>query len=252
MSPGLNNILPYGDVSSDGIVQVSFTLPVPCGEKARQAAMLLIRNMRLEDASIALMEPIDASFTYFIAYGRVCKALDYASIEVCDEPYNVMKPDNIDEFVRHKFGRKLTVVGACIGSDAHTVGIDAILNIKGYNRHKGLESYRAIRAINMGAQVSCEDLLAASRRENADALLISQIVTHRGIHIKNLTRMMKLLKTDGLKEKLVLIVGGPGITSELARDLGYDAGFGRGTYPEQVASFLVQKLARQNGAQGND
>ena len=252
MSQEPNNVLPYGDAPADGIVQVSFTLPVPSGEKTRHAALLLIRNMGLEDVSIALMEPIDSSFTYFIAYGRVCTAVNYATIEVEEQPYKIMKPDSIDEFIRREFGRKLTVVGACIGSDAHTVGIDAILNMKGYNRHKGLESYREIRIINMGAQVSCEDLLAKTREENADALLISQIVTHKGIHIKNLTKMMKILKAERLKEKLVLIVGGPGITAELARDLGYDAGFGRGTYPEQVASFLVQELARQNGAQGND
>ena len=39
-------------------------------------------------------------------------------------------------------GRKLVVVGACIGTDAHTVGIDAILNIKGFAGEKGLEYYR--------------------------------------------------------------------------------------------------------------
>ena len=37
--------------------------------------------------------------------------------------------------------------------DAHTVGIDAILNVKGHAGEKGLEYYREIRVVNMGAQV---------------------------------------------------------------------------------------------------
>ena len=41
----------------------------------------------------------------------------------------------------------------CIGTDAHTVGIDAILNVKGHAGEKGLEYYREIRVVNLGAQV---------------------------------------------------------------------------------------------------
>ncbi len=43
--------------------------------------------------------------------------------------------------IREKLGRKIVVVGACTGFDAHTVGIDAIMNMKGYNHHFGLERY---------------------------------------------------------------------------------------------------------------
>ena len=249
MNLELKEVLPYGDALGDGFIQLSFTLPVPCGERARKAALLLIENMGLEEVTISLMEQIDFSFTYFIAYGRLRTAVDCAAIEAGEEPCETMRPEDIDRFIRDKFGRKLIVVGACIGSDAHTVGIDAILNMKGYNRHKGLEIYREIRTINMGAQVSCEKLLAKTREEMPDALLISQIVTHKNVHIKNLQKMMKILRAERLKEELVLIVGGPGITSEIARDLGYDAGFGRGTYPEQLASFLIRELARRNGWQ---
>jgi len=45
------------------------------------------------------------------------------------------------------------VVGACTGYDAHTVGIDAIINMKGYAGDKGLEAYPWIDAYNLGAQV---------------------------------------------------------------------------------------------------
>jgi beta-lysine 5,6-aminomutase beta subunit len=33
------------------------------------------------------------------------------------------------------------------------------------------------------------------------------------------------------------------VTNLLATELGYDAGFGRGTLPSDVAAFVVQRLA---------
>ena len=38
-------------------------------------------------------------------------------------------------------------------------GIDAIMNMKGYNHHYGLERYRMIEAHNLGAQVPNERLI---------------------------------------------------------------------------------------------
>jgi beta-lysine 5,6-aminomutase beta subunit len=111
--------------------------------------------------------------------------------------------------------------------------------------HKGLESYPESRAINLGAQVPCEILAARAAEEKADALLVSQVVTQKNAHLTNLTRLIEILEAEGLSEKTVLIVGGPQVTPELAKELGYDAGFGRGTYPEDVASYLVQELAKR-------
>lgn len=49
-------------------------------------------------------------------------------------------------------------LGPGIGTDAHTVGIDAILNIKGFAGEKGLEYYREMTVHNLGAQVLIPDL----------------------------------------------------------------------------------------------
>ena len=85
--------------------------------------------------------------------------------------------------------RRLVVVGGCIGTDAHTVGIDAILNIKGFAGEKGLEYYRELRVVNLGAQVSVPDLVARAQEEKADAVLVSQVVTQRDAHILNTKEM---------------------------------------------------------------
>ena len=44
---------------------------------------------------------------------------------------------------------------------------------------------------------------------------------------------------------MVLVVGGPG-SPTLAIELGYDAGFGPGTRPQDVASYLAQEIARRH------
>jgi beta-lysine 5,6-aminomutase beta subunit len=40
-------------------------------------------------------------------------------------------------------------------------------------------------------------------------------------------------------------VGGPRITHRLAVELGFDAGFGRGSVPSEVASYLAQELLKR-------
>jgi hypothetical protein len=87
--------------------------------------------------------------------------------------------------IRTALGRKLVVVGATVGTDTHTVGIDAILNVKGHAGEKGLEYYREIRVVNLGAQVAMADLVTRAWLERADAVLVSQVVTQRDAHLSN-------------------------------------------------------------------
>jgi beta-lysine 5,6-aminomutase beta subunit len=143
------------------------------------------------------------------------------------------------------------VVGACIGTDAHTVGIDAILNVKGHAGEKGLEYYREIRVVNMGAQVAVPDLIARAMAEHADAVLVSQVVTQRDAHLSN-TREMSAAFNAALGQKTperpLLVVGGPRFDPSAAHDLGVDKIFGRGTTPGEVASYLVHALAKSEEA----
>jgi beta-lysine 5,6-aminomutase beta subunit len=103
-----------------------------------------------------------------------------------------------------------------------------------------------MRAINLGAQVDSEDLVNRALEEKADVILVSQIVTQKNIHLDNLTRLADLLEAEGLRDRVILIVGGPRISHELAKELGYDAGFGTRTYAEDVASFAVHEWIKRN------
>ena len=73
-------------------------------------------------------------------------------------------------------------------------------------------------------------------------MLVSQTVTQKNVHIQNLTELVELLEAEGLRKRFLLIIGGPRITHELAKELGADAGFGPGKYADDVASFFCQEL----------
>jgi beta-lysine 5,6-aminomutase beta subunit len=156
-----------------------------------------------------------------------------------------MDMNETDDYIRENIGRKLVVVGASTGTDAHTVGIDAIMNMKGYAGHYGLERYDMLEAHNLGSQVLNEDFLAKAIELNADALLVSQTVTQKDVHIKNMTELVELMEAEGLRDKMILVCGGPRISHELAKELGYDAGFGMNTYADDVASFIVQEFVKR-------
>jgi beta-lysine 5,6-aminomutase beta subunit len=237
---------PYGDRKDDGRLQLSFTLPVPASGRAKEAARRVCEQLGLTHISIATMEPAGDSFSFFVVYASTPHSVDFSEISVPEVSAPSWSFKEVNAIIRQHLGRKLVVVGACTGTDAHTVGIDAILNMKGYAGDKGLEAYPWIEARNLGAQVDNAVLLSKARELNADAILISQIVTQRDVHQENAQQMIELARKNGMR-KLLFILGGPRIDHKLAREWGYDAGFGPGTKPSQVASFIVQTLLEQKG-----
>jgi beta-lysine 5,6-aminomutase beta subunit len=234
-------VKPYGDTLNDGRVQVSFTLPVALDETAKEGAKRLAAMMGLDEPAVVHSEDMGQGFSFFVVYGQCKYQVDLASLQVAKPDYEVLDKEAINALILQEMGRPMVVIGATIETDAHTVGIDAIMNMKGFNGHKGLESYHQIRAINLGAQVDSEDLVTKAIEEKADVILVSQVVTQKNIHLDNLTKLSDLLEAEGLRDKVILVVGGPRISHELAKELGYDAGFGSKTYAEDVASFAIHE-----------
>src|SRR5690606_314265 len=167
-------IRPYGDTLDDGRVQLSFTLPAPMGEEAKEAARQLALQLGIEGPAVVHSEAMGPGFSFHVLYGRCRHRVDLAGITVSKPAFEVLDKEAINARIRQEMGRKMVVIGACIETDAHTVGIDAIMNMKGYNGHKGLESYAEIRAINLGAQVDSEVLVSRAIEEQADVILVSQ------------------------------------------------------------------------------
>jgi beta-lysine 5,6-aminomutase beta subunit len=225
------------------MVQVSFTLPVPCDKRAEGAALQLAAKMGLDPAMVVHAKQMGEGFTFFVVYGRVNHLVDLSQVVVAERDFPLLSAKDVNTVVKQRLRRKLVVVGACIGTDAHTVGIDAILNVKGIAGEKGLEYYRELRVVNLGAQVAVPELVEAARAEKADAVLVSQVVTQRDAHLHN-TREMSAAFREALpaQARPLLVVGGPRFDELMAGELGVDRIFGRGTTPREVASYLVHAL----------
>jgi len=224
-------------------VQVSFTLPVAHDKRAEGAALQLAASMGLDPAMLVHAKQMGTGFTFFVVYGRVNHLVDLDAVTVVERDYPLLAAKEINSTVRSRLRRKLVVVGACIGTDAHTVGIDAILNVKGVAGEKGLEYYRELRVVNLGAQVTVPELVASARAEKADAVLVSQVVTQKDAHLSNTREMSAAFRESyPTGKRPLLVIGGPRFDETMAGDLGVDRIFGRGTTPREVASYLVHAL----------
>jgi beta-lysine 5,6-aminomutase beta subunit len=238
----LTQIRAYGDSMNDDKVQVSFTLPVKDSEKAIAAAKALTMKMGLKNPSVVYHSSLDKNFTFFVVYGSLIHSIDFTNIKVDTVEIEVMAKKEINEYIEKIFNRKLVVLGASTGSDAHTVGIDAIMNMKGFAGHHGLEEFEMIESYNLGSQVTNEKFVKRAIELEADILLVSQTVTQKNIHVKNLTNLVELLEAEGIRDQVILICGGARISNELAKELGYDAGFGPGAYAEIVATYFIKEM----------
>lgn len=239
-------VRPYGDALNDGVVQVSFTLPVPLCAESVEAARRLAGQMGLKEPSVYHQRELGHGFSFYIVYGKLKHAVDFARIVVPQVTGTLLSFEEVNHRISVGLGRPIRVVGGCTGSDAHTVGIDAIMNMKGYDGEYGLERYPGFTVYNLGSQVPNETLLRRIVELEADAVLVSQVVTQKDVHLHNLAELADMIEARGLRSRLVLVCGGPRVTHEVALELGYDAGFGAGTRPSQVASFIAEEVIRKN------
>ena len=236
-------VRPYGDTTGDGMVQMSFTLPLPHDKRAEGAALQLAKKMGMDPAMVVHAKAMGPDFTFFVVYGAVQHLVDVREVQVVERDYPLLSPKEVNTAIKKGLRRPLVVVGACIGTDAHTVGIDAILNIKGFAGEKGLEYYSEVTVVNLGAQVSVPDLVEASRIAKADAVLVSQVVTQRDAHLHNTREMSAAFREAFARDRRpLLVVGGPRFDEAMTAELGVDRIFSKGTTPGEVASYLVSSL----------
>ncbi|MDJ0868156.1 MAG: D-ornithine 4,5-aminomutase subunit OraE [Myxococcota bacterium] len=224
---------PEVEKAGDGVVQVTLFLPER-PELGRAAALELARRMGLREPEVIharVMHPAEGSV--FEVKGVLAEAVELAGLSL-PAPEQPLSHAEIESFVRP---RDLHVVAATVGEDEHSVGIQEVLDIK----HGGIERY-GFRSHYLGTSVAPGALLDAATRHRARVVLVSTIVTHGDVHRRSMRALDALARERGLRERLVLVAGGTQVTDAVARESGMDAGFGRGTTGQQLASFLVRRL----------
>jgi D-ornithine 4,5-aminomutase subunit beta len=234
---------PEVEKHGDGVVCVTIFVPasLPVAEAAVLAMATRMGLQNPEVISRRLLHPAEGSV--FEVKGVLNVAIRIDDLPVPSQK-ELLTDAEIEAWVRP---RHIHVVAATVGEDEHSVGIREILDIK----HGGIEKY-GFRCHFLGTSVPLQRILNVAAQTDARAVLISTIVTHADVHKQHMRGLYELARRRGLRERLVLIAGGTQVNDELARACGLDAGFGRGTTGQDVASFLARTLRAKKLEEDDD
>jgi D-ornithine 4,5-aminomutase subunit beta len=232
-----NIIKPEVEWAGDGVLVVDVTLPTSI-RYAEAAALEIAKHMNLLDAEVIHREVLqDAEATRIQVKGRLDIEIDLTKLTLPKEP-DLLSDAEIREFIAEN---PMTIIAGTVGEDEHSVGLREIIDIK----HGGIEKY-GINCIYLGTSVPITKLVDAAIEANADAILMSTIISHDDVHYKNMKKTHEYAVEKGVRDKLIIIAGGTQVTPEIAEKNGVDGGFGRGTKGHHVASFLVKKRIELN------
>lgn len=224
-------IKPEVEWAGDGWVNTTLFLPVD-ERTAEVAALEIAKKMGLKNPEVIHKQRMHPSEgTLLEVKGQIEFTIDPKTL-VIPEPVETLHDDDIRANIKAK---SMRIVAATVGEDEHSVGMREVIDIK----HGGLEKF-GISCTYLGTSVPIEKVVNAAIETNAEAILISTIITHNDIHRTNMRKLHDLCVEKGIRDKVALVAGGTQVTNDIAVDSGMDAGFGRGTKGHHVASFLVK------------
>lgn len=231
-------IKPEVEWAGDGWVNTTLFLPVD-ERTAEVAALEIAKKMGLKNPEVIHKQRMHPSEgTLLEVKGQIEFTIDPKTL-VIPEPVELLHDDDIRANIK---ARPMRVVAATVGEDEHSVGMREIIDIK----HGGLEKF-GIACTYLGTSVPIEKVVNAAIEVDAEAILISTVITHNDIHRTNMKKLHDLCVEKGIRDRIALVAGGTQVTNDIAVDMGMDAGFGRGTKGYHVASFLVKnRMAKGN------
>ena len=166
-----------------------------------------------------------------MVYGRVNHLVDPSEVVVVEREFPLLTPKEVNPAISARCGAGWWSSAPASAPTPTRSGIDAILNIKGFAGEKGLEYYRELKVVNLGAQVAVPELVEQALTEKADAVLVSQVVTQRDAHLHN----TRELSAAFARRSRPSAAAARGRRTALRRgdggELGVDRVFGRGTTP---------------------
>ena len=217
----------------DGWVNVTMFIPEE-ETIAEYAALEIAKKMNLNKPEVIhkeVMQPAEG--TLCEVKGQIDFSVDKNELEI-PEKEEALPFDEIRGYVDEN---PISVVAATVGKDEHSVGMREIIDIK----HGGIEKY-GIDVTYLGTSVPISKVVDAAIETNADAILISTIISHNEVHRTNMKKLNDLCVEKGIRDKVILIAGGTQVNNDMAVKAGLDAGYGRGTHGDDVATFLVKTL----------
>ena len=228
-----NIIKPEVEWLADGTVVLDVTLPTSV-KYAEAAGLKIAENMNLLEAEVIHKEILHmAEATRIQIKGKVDFDIKLDELELPEEP-DLLTDQEIKDFIKD---HPMKIVAGTVGEDEHSVGLREIIDIK----HGGIEKY-GIECIYLGTSVPITKLVDAAIEADADAILMSTIISHDEVHYKNMKKTHEYAIEKGIRDKILILAGGTQVTPDIARKQGVDQGFTRGTKGIHVASFLVKNI----------
>lgn len=230
-------LMPEMEWQGDGLVLV--TLFLPCDERtARVAALECGKKMALSECEVIHSEVMHPAEGCRIEMkGRLDIRIDTSKLEIPPPP-DIMKEEEIRRQVKEK---PMKLVAGTIGEDEHSVGLREIIDIK----HGGIEGF-GFNCRYLGTSVPPEKMVDAAIESDAEAILISAIISHDDIHYRNMEKVHQLCIEKGVRDRLLLLAGGTQVQADKALEQGMDAGFGRGSCGQEVATALLKLRKRHD------
>jgi methylmalonyl-CoA mutase cobalamin-binding subunit len=87
--------------------------------------------------------------------------------------------------------------------------------------------------------LSVEEVVSRARRLQPDFIMVSRTISYDTPEL--LAKFADMCDAAGLRSRAKLVVGGMSIRKEMAQELGFDAGFGPETTPQEVADYVEGK-----------
>ena len=103
-------VRPYGDTTGDGMIQVSFTLPLPHDKRAEGAALQLAKKMGMDPALVVHAKPIGPDFTFFVVYGSSNHLVDLGQVHVQEREFPLLSPKEVSLAIKRGLRRRLVAL----------------------------------------------------------------------------------------------------------------------------------------------
>ena len=172
-------------------------------EMVREA---LDRGVRAEEIISVLSEGMDVVGEKFEVGEYFVTSLIIAG-ETMREALEVLEPFLSDE----GGGRRDKIVVATVAGDVHDIG---------KNIFTTLMDTAGFEVIDLGVDVSAEAIVGAVKKHEPAILGLSALLT---TNLEQFPLIVEMLRKEGLRSRLKIIVGGATITEEFARGAGVDA-----------------------------
>jgi len=135
--------------------------------------------------------------------------------------------------------------GAALGKGVVTIGVvEGDIHDIGKNIVRTMLEANGFICHDLGRDVMCEDFVDKARETNSHIVAMSTLMTPT---LESMRRVTDLIKEEGIRDKLAIVIGGGSPSPEFAKEIGADAYGKDDREAVKLAEELAQKVRLRRG-----